>query len=130
MPTIKLTNDVWNDREYEKIKSVLYQALGGANKDGCDASELKSKLDYVGLDYYTGPELLYFKNRLIDDGVVEEVGATALALSNVFTLQKQAETLEQYENRVNLRKVFFIIIPAILQIAFDVYALLEILGII
>lgn len=73
MATIKLTDTTWQDREYEKVKGVLYQALGGENRNGKNVLELRAMLKYAGLDYYTDADLLAFKNQLIADGIAEEL---------------------------------------------------------
>ena len=73
MATIRLIDQVWLDREYEKVQGVLYQQLGGEHRAGRDSSDLRKVIEYAGLRYYTNPDLAYFKQRLIDDGIIEEV---------------------------------------------------------
>jgi len=121
--TFKLTDATWLDREYEKVKGVLFQALGGANREGVDALELRDKLAYVGLTYYTNNDLLTFKNWMIADGLAEEVGTLASFTREHITRPVKASPIYPTIKRIGLALFW------IAQLGIDVYIVLNFAGV-
>lgn len=73
MAVIKLVDTEWLNQEAERVEGSLLQWLGGSDgRAGRDATELKARLEYVGL-YYTAVDLVAIRDKLIADGVIEIV---------------------------------------------------------
>ena len=70
MATIKLTQTIWYDREYAKVKAVLMHRL---DRTGIDESKLARELRRALPNDYTGPELVAFRDNLVTDGIIEVV---------------------------------------------------------
>lgn len=73
MSTIKLTDETWLNHESDRVRGRLLVVLGGSEgKPGIDTAQLVRVLKKGGL-VYEGADLLLIKNRLIADGVIEEI---------------------------------------------------------
>lgn len=69
MAKIKLTQTAWQDRELARVRAVLTHQL---TRDGIDEQVLARLLKRYLAAEYTGTELAWFKEQLINEGIIEE----------------------------------------------------------
>ena len=68
MPIIRLTQATWQARELDKVRSILRHRL---DRTGIEQGELANLLkDYLGAEY-TSAELIWFRDQLVSEGVIE-----------------------------------------------------------
>lgn len=116
MTTVKLNPDVWFDREYERVKGVLFQSLR-SNRNGICSDNLKKALCDAGLNY-TDSEFGSFINRLIADGIIEEIGTTAIERM----VQPVKNVLVKSEKRIDI-PLWILIGVTVLNFVIDIIKL-------
>jgi len=68
MIIIRLTQATWRARELDKVRSILRHRL---DRTGIEQDKLANLLkDYLGAEY-TPAELLWFRDQLVSEGVIE-----------------------------------------------------------
>ena len=71
MPIIRLTETAWQQRELNRVRGVLTQNL---DRTGIDQGKLARLLKrYLGTEY-TANELVWFRDQLINEGLIEIEG--------------------------------------------------------
>ncbi|MFQ5861388.1 MAG: hypothetical protein ACE5IG_07580 [Dehalococcoidia bacterium] len=68
MPTIRLTDTAWLDREVERVRGVLLARLP---RGGVDQATLRQGLEEHGMGPYTNAEAAAIRNALVSDGTIE-----------------------------------------------------------
>ena len=107
MAIIRLTQATWRTRELDKIRGILTHRLDrvGMNEDKL-VRELKR---YLGTDY-TWPDLMWFRDQLVAEGVIELATGTVEAFtagaftSNVKTTKKTRWRLWDKKKRKKKKK--------------------------
>ena len=67
MPTVKISQAAWLEREKERVKGTLLVHL---TREGIDQTELRQLLQDWGLDY-SSEDLATIRDALITEGVIE-----------------------------------------------------------
>ena len=68
MPIIRLTQATWEQRELDRVRSILSHQL---DRVGIEQDKLaRLLLRYLGTEY-TSAELLWFRDQLKEEGVIE-----------------------------------------------------------
>ena len=77
MPIIRLTEATWRGRELGRVRSILSHGL---TREGMDQDGLARWLKRYLATEYTPAELLWFRDQLVEEGVIEvDEGSYAMA---------------------------------------------------